>query len=532
MRLSMSAKNNQKELLSSWKEISAYLKCSVRTCVRWENEFGLPVHRMENKPKSSVFAYRHELDEWLEKKLNSNAKLRKEKHRRSVFRITLFILVPILLVVGTYFVTTTFFLPSKEPSPQKKPASSGVPQSTGPLTLNDNDIVTAEFGRGGKLRVWRNEGARSYREVWRIEPVRHTSFAVGNIDQEDDCEIVAPAMCMEIKERGERKESHCKYFLNVYKQGEKDWWQTTFYSDKNCVFEDKWFELNEVTIGNVDGLPGNEIILITKSCLAVFQYDVVNDELELLRSRYSFFEDIPLILKSVTVGNIDSDEAEEIVVVADEKEGEGTAVGKGWLLIFKFKERWPQLIQSIQVDVNFAFHSLRLGDVIPGGKPEIIAGAYTSNTELLNSVILGWDSEGKKIFETPIYEKENPAYRIIHLDVGNLTPDGGDDIVVIHPVPDELIRYYWDGSKLVEGSRMSIGIQAAMAKVFVQDSNHEYDSPVGVIVCGSTAFDSGLGRFYFEVFDYNREFLASWRRLGAEKEDLRVYYAGFGKRRE
>lgn len=531
----MSTKNNQKELLSSWKEISVYLRCSVRTSVRWENEFGLPVHRMENKAKSSVFAYKHELDEWLEKKLNTNVKLKKEKHRSSMFRITLFILIPILLVVGTYFVTSTFFLPSKERSPQKKPASSGVPQSTGPLTLNDNDIITAEyeeFGRYGKLQVWRNEGPRSYKEVWRIEPVRHTSFAVGNIDHKDDCEIVAPAMCLDVKERGERREAHCKYFLNVYKHGEKDWWQTTFYSDANCVFEEKWSELTEVAIGNVDGVHGNEIILITKNSLAVFQYDETNDELKLLRSRYSFFEEIPLFLKSVTVGNIDSDEAEEIIVAADEKDGEGTALNKGWLLIFKFKESWPQLIQSFQVDANFAFHSLRLGDIIPGGKPEIISAAYRNYTEFWNSFILGWSSEGEKIFDTPIYEKEYPAKRIIHLDVGNLTPDGGEDILVIHHVPDELIQYYWDGWKLVEGSRMVLGIYAGMTKVFVKDSNHESDSPGEVIVCGTTDADTSLGKFYLEVFDYNREFLLSWRRIGGEKGDLRVYHAGFGKRRE
>jgi len=42
----------KKGILESWKEISDYLNRSVKTCQRWEEEFGLPVHRLEETPKS------------------------------------------------------------------------------------------------------------------------------------------------------------------------------------------------------------------------------------------------------------------------------------------------------------------------------------------------------------------------------------------------------------------------------------------------------------------------------------------------
>jgi TolB-like protein len=59
-------KNN---VLHSWKDISAYLDRDVRTCYRWEAEFGLPVHRIdENSPRSKVFAYPVEIDEWLKER--------------------------------------------------------------------------------------------------------------------------------------------------------------------------------------------------------------------------------------------------------------------------------------------------------------------------------------------------------------------------------------------------------------------------------------------------------------------------------
>ena len=36
--------------LGSWKEISSYLGRSTSTCHRWEEELGLPVHRLDGTP--------------------------------------------------------------------------------------------------------------------------------------------------------------------------------------------------------------------------------------------------------------------------------------------------------------------------------------------------------------------------------------------------------------------------------------------------------------------------------------------------
>jgi hypothetical protein len=53
------------DLLRSWKEISAYLGCDIRTCHRWEDQRGMPVHRAEGtETRSPVFAYKSELDAW------------------------------------------------------------------------------------------------------------------------------------------------------------------------------------------------------------------------------------------------------------------------------------------------------------------------------------------------------------------------------------------------------------------------------------------------------------------------------------
>lgn len=62
----------ESDILYSWKEISVYLDRDVRTCYRWEDEFGLPIHRIdENSSRSKVFAYKSEIDEWLRERANN-----------------------------------------------------------------------------------------------------------------------------------------------------------------------------------------------------------------------------------------------------------------------------------------------------------------------------------------------------------------------------------------------------------------------------------------------------------------------------
>lgn len=53
------------DILHSWKEIAEWLRCDVRTAMRWEKERSLPVHRVPGAKRGAVFAYRSELGTWL-----------------------------------------------------------------------------------------------------------------------------------------------------------------------------------------------------------------------------------------------------------------------------------------------------------------------------------------------------------------------------------------------------------------------------------------------------------------------------------
>lgn len=61
----MESNDKKENILTSWKEIAAYLDRDVRTCIRWEQRYGLPVHRLERDSKAKVFAYKDQIDAWL-----------------------------------------------------------------------------------------------------------------------------------------------------------------------------------------------------------------------------------------------------------------------------------------------------------------------------------------------------------------------------------------------------------------------------------------------------------------------------------
>jgi hypothetical protein len=67
--MSIAKEERPRRLLSSWKEVAAYLACDKRTCYRWEKALGLPVRRVEGASRSRIFAYTDEIDRWREERL-------------------------------------------------------------------------------------------------------------------------------------------------------------------------------------------------------------------------------------------------------------------------------------------------------------------------------------------------------------------------------------------------------------------------------------------------------------------------------
>lgn len=120
----------EKRLLQSWKEISDYLNCSVRTCHRWEEDLELPIHRLDGTPKARVFAYPDEIDRWRAEKLHSaEAELKSLEalRRRKNKRIAVAAGAAIVVAAISFLAWNLFFRKPISPQPFKKPILAVLP---------------------------------------------------------------------------------------------------------------------------------------------------------------------------------------------------------------------------------------------------------------------------------------------------------------------------------------------------------------------------------------------------------------------
>jgi Tol biopolymer transport system component len=62
----------KEDRLDSWKKIAVYLKRDVTTVQRWEKREGMPVHRQLHDKMGSVYAFRSQLDAWMQSRSAHN----------------------------------------------------------------------------------------------------------------------------------------------------------------------------------------------------------------------------------------------------------------------------------------------------------------------------------------------------------------------------------------------------------------------------------------------------------------------------
>ncbi|MCX6567721.1 MAG: hypothetical protein NT147_01550 [Candidatus Aminicenantes bacterium] len=522
----MGAEIQNGEILTTWKEIAAYLKTGARTCLRWEANDGLPVHRQEGASKSRVYAYKHELDAWFKARLSNGTITPADRHNgvRSKPRVLVFAPLVLLLVGGGIFLAIN----GAKKSPPIKVAVSGVPQSSGALDMLAGDVVESEWASAGIMRTWRKKDAAAWMDIWHIEPVRHTSLAVGNLDSGSDLELVAPGHCRETYEVEGREATRIRFFLNAYKIDFTDWWKTTYFDAAQCVLEKDNFEFTEIAVGDIDRRPGNEIVLVTAHTLSVFRYDPSLGEIRLVCTRDSFVENALPLFRSVALADIDNDGGAEILAIANEGEEGNIIENKSWLFIFEMKDDRPEISRLIPLAATTSVHSLRTGDIIPGGAKEVIFPVYRKEGEIRTTSLLGWNLADGVVFRQPL---DNPGSNLrctVFLDAGELVDTNqGEEIVVAKDNPNELIIYSWDGAQLKMGPKYSINYAARINGVQVRSLARGKKQQARILVYGSAEVENQPGHSYLELINFNDGFLPEWLRLGGEKSDLPVTYASF-----
>ncbi|OGD19080.1 MAG: hypothetical protein A2W03_11660 [Candidatus Aminicenantes bacterium RBG_16_63_16] len=513
--------NNKGDILSTWKEIAAYLKSGVRTCLRWEKENGLPVHRQEGAPRSRIFAYKNELDAWFESRLGNGSIQPEPVPGPRRFWRSPFLLVPL----GLLGVAAGLFIISRpRPAIPAKPAASGVPASAGVLLIVPGDLVETEFAGYGRLRLWRQQNDATLFEVWRIEPGRHSSLAVGDLDGEPGHEIAAPGYCREFEKAGDYTTSKIRFFINAYKHGFKDWWKTTFYDVSQCFFEKDNFESVETLIADIDGLPGNEILTVTAHSLAAFKFNPEAGELRMIWSQASFIPNTNLLMRSAAVGDVDADGKNEILATAAEGEEGAETPDRGWLLVLRWQDGRPQVVQIETLPGSTSARGLKIGNVIPGGTEEAIIACYRTKSGTRYGSIVGWASGRGFLFEKLIDEVGGEPFGGLSLAVGDLSPKPGDEVLVARNNPPEIISLFWQNQRLLPGPKYGLDAYARVNNVQIGPPRipGAYSS---VLVSGTGEWAGQAGRSYLELIQFGDGFIPQWVRTGGEKEDLRVSQA-------
>jgi hypothetical protein len=518
---------SQEEQLTSWKSIADYLNCRPRTCIRWEKTLGLPVHRLEGAQKSRVFAYKSELDAWLQKKLqNGNDYAGEPIEAAGSKKAPLWL---IMFAAASGLAVLAFLMIGPRLKTVPSPATDEAPRSTGPFDVYPGDIVTTEFLPEGKLRVWRKKNRSEFFVSWKMAPLRHTSLAIGDLDGDPDSEVVAPGYCRDFFEVNGQRSSRIRFFLNAYKRGIGNWWKTTFFDTKQSVFEPENFEFTEIDVGDIDGASGNEIVLATAGGLSVFHYDPAAEELRLLDLRTTFIEQTGLYLKGLRIADLDGDGDREVVIIGNEWSGGTEVDNKGWLVVLSWNSGHLAVIRTVELNGSVSPQSLRMGEVIAGAGAVAVFPIYRLTGAGRMVIVAGWNAARGFVFEFPIGKDPEIPYRPIHLDVGDLMDRPGDEVVIATNAPNELICCFWNGFQLSSGPKYTLFPTAELANVFVSPANTPGNKLGRILTCGSISATGKQGTSYIEVIDYGNGFIPVWLRTGGELSDIKISYAAFGK---
>lgn len=91
--------------LESWKQVADFLNRDVRTVMRWAETKGMPIHRVPGGKKPRIYAYRSEIQRWLNKdQTDENALMPAACGLLSASRIA----IPVLLIALVTAVTALF----------------------------------------------------------------------------------------------------------------------------------------------------------------------------------------------------------------------------------------------------------------------------------------------------------------------------------------------------------------------------------------------------------------------------------------
>jgi serine/threonine-protein kinase len=162
--------NDPNDRLDSWKAIAGYLRRTERTARRWERHEGLPIHRLSHHDRSSVYAFKSELDAWRTTRSTEIPTDEADIPRRSSRRLTLVLVAS--LVAGVAAFGGYLWWRAASPAPAGVPTLAVLPFATDSADAETEHLGGAvarslvdQIARAPDLRVRPfASSARNYRE--------------------------------------------------------------------------------------------------------------------------------------------------------------------------------------------------------------------------------------------------------------------------------------------------------------------------------------------------------------------------------
>lgn len=439
-----------------------------------------------------------------------------------------------------------------------------------PITpMRQANLATTEFG--GHLRVWNYiASSDEYSNTWSTENNAYLAATFGDLMNDGSTELLAIA----IQESPDQPSQWITF--DVYApSGSSQWRQIGSSTDLAGIDVEQHPQNVALFIEDVDGQPGNEVILMTPYYIRLYQYSIASASFNLITSKETaaFVDGLQVYFESMDIGDVDADGQNEIVLSLNTLDVENHA----YIVICHDAALTDYMLFTVDADLgtqgtltlsNHA-RSLRLGDLdgdgdleicsaghrverVPrtsiGGLDEGTGGFISVDIDVepytwprvrpgnyYQNILFIWDHKGRLLLEQHFGETFN-YYEMIHLAIGDLDSDSSRDElalaastfmpsrVYIYALAEGQLQKLWHSWIRRSSSSRIIFYSLSIADANGDERNEiivsgRYQSPVEV-------FSADIGTFYLEILDSSGE--SRWYRLGGATDEREVWYTTIG----
>lgn len=430
-------------------------------------------------------------------------------------------------------------------------------------------LATTEFG--GRLRVWSYMASSDeYVDVWSTDHNAYLAATFGDLTNDGSTELLAIAI-----QPSPDHHSHW-IILDMYTPSDSSQWQQIGSSeDLAGVAVEQHPQNVALFIDDVDGQPGNEVILMTPYYIKVYQYstDSASFNAISIKEATAFIDGVQAHFESLAIGDVDADGQREMVLSLNAIAVENHA----YIVICQDATFTDYLLFTVdahlgtQGTLTLSNHarSLRLGDLDGDGALEICTtghrvervprtsiGGLDEGTggfisvdiddepytwprdrpgKYYQHILFIWDHAGRLILEQHFGETFN-YFEMIHLALGDLDSDSTRDElalavstfdpsrVYIYALTEGQLQKLWHSWVRRSSSSRIIFYSLAIADANGDERNEiivsgRYQSPMDV-------YSNDVGTFYLEILDSTGE--SRWHRLGGATDEREVWYTTIG----